>query len=43
MKKEPEEKPKKEDLELKFKISETDSELVEKLNKIIKKEIRKKK
>lgn len=41
--KEPEEKPKEEDLELKFKISETDSELVEKLNKIIKKELRKKK
>ncbi len=32
-----------EDLELKFKISETDSELVEKLNKIIKKELKKKK
>lgn len=41
--KKPEEKPKKEDLALKFEISETDSELVEKLNKIIKKELRNKK
>ena len=41
--KEPEEKPKEENLELKFKISETDSELVEKLNKIIKKELKEKK
>lgn len=36
-------KTEKEDLELKFKISETDSELVEKLNKIIKKELKKNK
>lgn len=41
--KDPGDKPKKEDLELKFKISGTDSELVEKLNKIIKKELKKKK
>ena len=41
--KKPEEQPKKEDLDLKFKISEVDSELVEKLNKIIKKELKKKK
>jgi hypothetical protein len=40
--KNPEEKPKKEELELKFEISDTNSEMVEKLNKIIEKEVKKK-
>lgn len=34
-------KTKKEDLELKFKIADKDSELVQKINKIIEKEIKK--
>lgn len=36
------EKTEKENLELKFEISDTNSEMVEKLNKIIKKELKKK-
>lgn len=37
-----EEKPKTEDLELKFEVSDSNSEMVEKLNKIIEKELKKK-
>lgn len=37
-----EKKQEKEDVELKFEISDTNSEMVEKLNKIIEKEVKKK-